>query len=126
MVTTDAEWDGMDRRQSDRKWRLDRAIPLPFIAALVLQSFGLVWYFSASSTRLEMKMDNTAEQLKELKIDRYSKEDARRDQQLLMQMVTGLKDQDQDVERRVTAIENRHNEVERGRAIGTYIPTPRR
>ena len=100
-------------------WRINKVIPVPFIVALAAQSLVFVWYFGSQTTRLEMKLDQTSEQIRELKVDRYSKEDGRRDQQLMLQMLEALKEQDRDNERRISQIEIRHQDLERGRLRAT-------
>jgi hypothetical protein len=87
---------GRERRQRE-PWHIGRDIPLALILALLAQTGGAVWWASG----LSAKLDRAIEQITEFKLDRYTKDDGRRDQALLFQMLEGLRQSDRDLERRV-------------------------
>ena len=104
------EWDGQDRRASDavdRRWHVGKEIPLALIVALFLQTAGGIWWAAG----LTAKVDRALEALAEFRQERYTKDDARRDRELLMQIVDGLRQHDNEHDRRLGAIEDR---LERG------------
>jgi hypothetical protein len=89
----------VERRRPPRRepWHVAHDIPVALIITLVVQSAGAIWWASGLSS----KLDRAIEQIQEFKADRYTKEDGRRDQALLFQMLESLRQSDRDLERRV-------------------------
>lgn len=87
-----------ERRQPrNDPWHVAHDIPVALIITLALQTAGAIWWASGLSS----KLDRAIEQIQEFKADRYTKEDGRRDQALLFQMLESLRQSDRDLERRV-------------------------
>lgn len=84
------------------KWHLIKGIPVALLIGIGIQTGGAIWWFATLSS----KLDRAIEQIAEFKQDRYTKEDGRRDQQLLMQMMESLRQSDRELERRVLSCEN--------------------
>lgn len=78
-------------------WHVAHDIPIALIVTLALQTGGGIWWASGVTA----KLDRAIEQIGEFKADRYTKEDGRRDQALLFQMLESLRQADRDLERRV-------------------------
>lgn len=70
----DEHWQGDDRRHRD-SWHVGREIPIAVVMAILVQTAGSVWWASALST----KLDVLQAQMIELKAERYTSNDARRD-----------------------------------------------
>jgi hypothetical protein len=85
------------RHQRREPWHVAHDIPIALIITLGLQTAGAIWWASG----LSAKLDRAIEQIQEFRADRYTKEDGRRDQALLFQMLEGLRQSDRDLERRV-------------------------
>ena len=84
-------------RPKREPWHAVFDIPVALIITLAVQSAGGIWWASGVTS----KLDRALEQIQEYKADRYTKEDGRRDQALLFQMLEGLRQSDRDLERRV-------------------------
>lgn len=87
------KYTGTERRESSR-WHVGREIPIALIFALLIQTGAGVWFMS----NLSSKVDRALEQLAEFRVERYTKEDARRDRELFLQTM-------RDLERRVGEVE---------------------
>jgi hypothetical protein len=85
------------RGQRHEPWHAVFDIPVALILTIAVQSAGAIWWASGVTS----KLDRAIEQIQEYKVDRYTKEDGRRDQALLFQMLEGLRQSDRDLERRV-------------------------
>jgi hypothetical protein len=88
-------------RRARQSWHIGKEIPIAFVIVTLAQAIGLAWWFGNRTTQFELKLDSAIEQLKEFKVDRYTKDDGRRDQQLMMQMLESLRQSDRELERRV-------------------------
>lgn len=98
----------VERRRRE-PWRVAHDIPIALIATLVAQTAGAIWWASGVTS----KLDRAIEQIGEFKQDRYTKEDGRRDQALLFQMLESLRQSDRDLERRVLNCEQSMYDVPR-------------
>jgi hypothetical protein len=85
------------RQRKHEPWHAVFDIPVALILTIGVQSAGAVWWASGVTS----KLDRAIEQIQEYKADRYTKEDGRRDQALLFQMLESLRQSDRDLERRV-------------------------
>jgi hypothetical protein len=108
---TVARFAGIERRNSrvTDRWHLGKEIPLTVIGLLVAQTAGYIWWLS----HLSFTVDNAVVQMSEYKAERYTREDARRDRELLDQRFQAQKLIDNDIERRTTGLEARIDRLER-------------
>jgi uncharacterized protein HemX len=90
--------------QAPERWHIAREIPLAVLVTLVLQTGAGIWFFGQMSARL----DAAIEVIRELKIERYTREDARRDRELMAQMFQSLQLRDSEIALRLEKIEARH------------------
>ena len=72
------EWNGEDRRKPE-KWHVGKEIPLALVLTLAIQTGGGVWWAASMSA----KMDYAIAKMDEFARERYTREDARRDRELL-------------------------------------------
>lgn len=93
--TEDQEACETHRRSRD-KWHVGREIPIAVLVMLAIQTGGGIWWLSGVS----QKLDSVIAQVAEIKQERYTKEDARRDFEL-------IRSRNADLERRITDIERR-------------------
>ncbi|MBI3479310.1 MAG: hypothetical protein HY016_02980 [Nitrosomonadales bacterium] len=78
-------------------WHVGKEIPLALIVVIMTQTAAGIWWLSGVST----KLDSLSSQVKEMKDERYTRNDAMRDTALVNQML-------HDMDRRVTTLEARH------------------
>lgn len=97
------EHDEHERHVEDRKWHLQRDFPLSVIATLIIQTAAMVWSVSS----LYSRVDTLVESFREMKSERYSREDARRDKELIGALMQSMQQRDIDIERRISALESR-------------------
>ena len=88
------------RRHSDR-WHVGREIPIAMIGAMVFQTAGAIWWLS----QLSFKLDSAIQQIAEYKVDRYTKADAVKDRELMLQIVEAQRQRDAEHDRRIGALE---------------------
>lgn len=97
------DWEGHDRRvEKKQPWHVERGIPVTLVAAILLQTGVFIW----AASGLYTKVENVAEQLKTFAVERYTKDDARKDRELVMIVVDGLRSRDNELERRVMGCES--------------------
>lgn len=85
----------IDLRRRD-KWHVGREIPIAVLIMLAIQTGGGIWWLSGVS----QKLDAVIAQVAELRAERYTKDDARRDMEL-------MRTRDTDLDRRISTIEMR-------------------
>lgn len=78
-------------------WHVGKEIPLALIMVIITQTATAIWWLSGVSS----KLDNLSSQVKEMRDERYTRNDAMRDTALVNQML-------HDMDRRVTSLEARH------------------
>lgn len=83
------------RRSRDR-WHVGREIPIAVLVMLAVQTGGGIWWLSGVS----QKLDAVIAQVAELRAERYTKDDARRDMEL-------MRVRDTELERRLASLETR-------------------
>jgi hypothetical protein len=93
-MTTSNEFDDMDRRES--RWHVGKEIPIAVLVMLAAQTGGGIWWAAS----LSQKLDAVIIQVAELRAERYTKEDARRDQDF-------TRSRHGDLERRIVNLEQR-------------------
>ena len=88
--------DESGSRRSRDRWHVGREIPIAVLVMLAVQTGGGIWWLSGVS----QKLDSVIAQVAEIKQERYTKDDARRDLEL-------MKLRDGDLERRIANLEDR-------------------
>lgn len=92
-----------DRRRSTDRWHVGREIPLAMLVMVILQTAGGIWWLA----QLSAKIDSAIATISEFRAERYTREDARRDRELLITLIDGLRAKDLELERRLLAHEER-------------------
>lgn len=103
-VDSNEEWSGVERRAHSR-WHVGREIPIAVLFMLMLQTGGGVWWLAQMSS----KIDRAVETLAEFKAERYTKDDARRDRELLLSLMNAAERRQSDYDRRMAQIETHLN-----------------
>jgi uncharacterized protein HemX len=96
-------------RRSDDKWHVGKEIPIVLIMAVLAQTAGGIWWMSQMSS----KIDNAVLSIAEIKTERYTREDARRDRELIEQKIKTMETRDSELERRINSSDSRLDRVER-------------
>ncbi len=94
------------RRVVDR-WHVGKEIPIALVMVLVGQTIGFIWSISGLYSKVDVLVVNFAE----FKQERYTKEDARRDQQLVTLIVEAQRQRDNEQERRISILETLYNQL---------------
>ena len=97
------EWDGNERRSASA-WHVGREIPIAFIAAILLQTAGGVWWAAS----LSAKIDAAIATIGEFRAERYTKSDADKDRALFLQLIAAQQQRDSEHERRLGVLEGIH------------------
>ena len=98
---TDDQWSGADRRAKDR-WHVGKEIPIAVLFAVLMQTAGGLWWAAS----LSAKIDSAIAQLAEFRAERYTKDDARRDRELFLQLIEQQRQRDAEHERRLSLVED--------------------
>ncbi len=85
----------LTRRSRDR-WHVGREIPIAVLVMLAIQTGGGIWWAAG----LSQKLDSVIAQVAEIKSERYTREDGRRDQDFMRSRVAEL-------DRRLSNLETR-------------------
>jgi hypothetical protein len=88
----------MDRRQ----WHVGKEIPLALVAVLLIQTVGVIWWIAGLSNRVE----NLVTVVSEMRQERYTKDDARRDRDIVNMVVDAQRQRDSEQERRISILES--------------------
>lgn len=83
------------------RWHVGKEVPIALILAVVLQTAGGVWWLSKMDSRLE----SAIAAMVEFKNERYTREDARRDKELVAVLIDQLRQVDLDSRRRIEILE---------------------
>ena len=100
----EADTETMDRRHET--WHIGKQIPLALIAAVVLQTAGLVW----SIAGLYNRVDTLVDRFNRMESERYTREDGRRDRELMMMQVQAQTQRDNEQDRRIATVESLANQ----------------
>lgn len=100
-MNEDLAWDGVDRRAHER-WHVGKEVPIAVLFTLIVQTAGGIWWLA----QLSAKIDAAIGTLAEFRIERYTREDARRDRELIMAVIEQQRQRDQDLERRMALTES--------------------
>ncbi len=98
------------RRVVDR-WHVGKEIPIALVMVLIGQTIGFIWSISGLYSKVDVLVVNFAE----FKQERYTKEDARRDQQLVTLIVEAQRQRDNEQERRISILETLYNQIRSAR-----------
>lgn len=93
-------WDGVER-QTPEHWHVGKEVPIAVLFTLVVQTGGGIWWLA----QLSAKIDSAISTLDEFRVERYTREDARRDRELVMAVIEQQRQRDQDLERRMALVE---------------------
>lgn len=74
----------MTLERRDDKWHVGKEIPVAVILAFFLQTVGAVWW----AATLTAKIDELGYQVAALTMDKYTQNDAKRDQALILQRMS--------------------------------------
>ncbi len=96
-----------NQRLHDR-WHVGKEIPLALVGAVVVQTAGLVW----SIAGLYNKVDSLVLTTNEMKLERYTKEDGRRDRELMTLMNEAQRQRAIEQDRRITILESIVNQLQ--------------
>jgi len=109
----------MDGGNSDRRgWHVGKEIPLALIGVVIVQTVGLVIW----ATRLDSTVATWAGVMQEWKLERYTKDDGRRDQQFIVQLLEMSRQADREHERRILNLENAFDRERGNLGIGLRRP----
>lgn len=90
------------------RWHVGKEIPLALIGAVLVQTAGGIWWMAQLSSKLDVAVTT----ISELKNERYTQQDYRRDRLLLDQQFQSMTNADRELDRRMSAIENRMDRQE--------------
>lgn len=71
------KYKGEERRE--RQWHFGREVPMALIFPILMQTAGGIWRMS----QLSSKLDTAINQMAEFRAERYTRDEARRDRELL-------------------------------------------
>ena len=99
----------------NKRWHIGKEIPIVLIGGVIVQTIGVVIWL----TQLSGMVSTLVSQFAEFKAERitatatvYSREDARRDRELIDQKLQAQLPVDREFERRINAVEGRLDRVE--------------
>jgi len=98
---SEEQWDGRERRAAQR-WHVGKEIPIAVLFAVLMQTAGGLWWAAS----LSAKIDSAIAQLAEFRAERYTKDDARRDRELFLQLIEQQRQRDAEHERRLSLVED--------------------
>ena len=90
-----------ERRRVRDHWHIGREIPIAVLFVLLVQTGGGIWWAATLSS--DMRTVQAA--LKQFETERYTKEDARRDKELFLQLMESSRRADESFERRLQMVE---------------------
>lgn len=102
-------YNGPEMRQNRERWHLAKDVPLVLIGAVIIQTVGAIWWIA----QLSGKIDNVVITIQEFKNERYTREDARRDRELIDQKLQTFSQADREFDRRLNNTEGRVDRLER-------------
>lgn len=97
-----------ERRRLEDRWHVGKEVPIVLILAVIAQTAGGVWWMAQMSS----KLDGAVSTIAEIKNERYTREDARRDTQLLDARFQTQQNVDREQERRMLNLESRVDRME--------------
>src|SRR5437763_1227333 len=113
-----------ENRRSRDGWHVGREIPIAVIALLLVQTASGVWFMASLSNKVDLALSS----IQEFKIERYTREDGRRDRELFQQMLGALSNANQvkseEIDRRLSYLEGQSDRAA-GRINNQIINRPR-
>ncbi len=101
-----------DTQTMDRRgWHVGKEVPLALVGALLMQTGGLVW----SIAGLYNRVDRLVETTNEMKQERYTKDDGRRDREMTSQISESQRQRDSEQDRRINNLEVVTNQLIRAK-----------
>ncbi len=97
----------MDRRS----WHVGKEIPIAFLLVVFVQTGGFIWSISGLYSRVDAMVIT----INEMKLERYTKEDGRRDQMMAAQMYESQRQRDSEQDRRINNLEVVASQLVRGK-----------
>jgi hypothetical protein len=94
----------MEDEEVDRRiqqWHIGKEIPIALVIAFVLQTGAFLWSLSG----LYSKVDSLVATTNEMRLERYTKEDGRRDRELMMEINRAQQQRDNEQDRRISNVE---------------------
>jgi hypothetical protein len=88
-------------QDQQEKWHVGKEVPLAVLFTLMVQTGGGIWWLAQVSS----KIDYAVQTLQTFQAERYTREDARRDKELMLSVVEALKQKESDMERRIGVME---------------------
>lgn len=85
--------------KKDESWHLGKEIPISTIAAILIQTVGLILWQATKNTELQTKLDNLSYQVAAISAEKYTTNDARKDLALMQEQIN-------EVKRRLERMEN--------------------
>ena len=110
-MSDESGWDGVERREGGSRWHVGREVPIAVLIALLVQTAGGIWWLA----QLSAKIDHAVSSITEFRVERYTREDARRDRELIVTLIEQVKQRDLEHERRMSAIEAGIERMRQGR-----------
>lgn len=101
------EVEGLNVNEQENKWQLDKHVPLSLIIAMAAQTLTFAWWLSMNLSEFRTEIRGMSHRIEEIWRDRYTKEDARRDQEFTKLRDEELVRRTEDLERRMRYIEGR-------------------
>lgn len=93
------------------RWHIGKEIPLALVVAVIIQTiFFVIWLSNLSSS-----VGNVTSTLAEFKTERYTRDDARRDRELMEQKMALGSQAASEAIRRIGDLESRVQQLERAR-----------
>ena len=99
--------DVSQRRRVQDKWHVGKEIPLVLTVGLLAQTPGGIWWMS----QMASKIDQAVLTIAEFRNERYTREDARRDRELLEQKFEAAAARDRELDRRLSITESRQDRI---------------
>lgn len=97
------------RRRFEDRWHVGKEVPIVLILAVLAQTAGGIWWMA----QLSAKIDAAVGSITEFRTERYTREDARRDRELVEQKFREAEKRDSELERRINQNETRVDRLER-------------
>lgn len=93
------------------RWHVGKEVPIVLIAAVLVQTAGGIWWMA----QLSGKLDAAVVTIVEFKSERYTREDARRDRELIEQKMAVGVTRGNELERRINSNDSRVDRLENSR-----------
>lgn len=106
-VEDNGDGNGNGYRPPNR-WRVAKDIPLALIIAILVQTAGGIWWMAQTTSKIDYLISAQTE----FRAERYTREDARRDRELLEQKFVLGSNINHEFDRRINSVESRLDRLE--------------